>query len=66
MSSAIRIVPKIKGNIIGIFAYVPATGQIRQVAAIETPNDCQMNDDMALAEEICKAYRKRIHKSVNT
>ena len=43
---------------------MPSTGQSRQVATIETPSDYQTNDDVLLAEEICKAYRKRINKSI--
>ncbi len=61
-----KLVPKIKGNMIGLFVYVPSTEQSRQVALVETPNDYQLNDDMELAEEICKAYRKRMNKSINT
>ena len=66
MANAIRVIPKIRGNIIGIFLNMPATGQSRQVATIETPNDYQTSDDVVLAEEICKAYRKRINKSITT
>lgn len=45
---------------------MPSTGQSRQVITAETPNDYQANDDMALAEEICRAYRKRMNKSITT
>ena len=62
---AFKLVPKIKDNMIGIFMVVPSWGQSRQVILIETPSDYQLNDDMELAEEICKAYRKRINKSIN-
>lgn len=65
MAAKLRVIPKIKGNLIGIFLYMPATGQTRQVVTVETPNDYQPNDDVALAEEICKAYRKRLNRSVN-
>lgn len=64
MANSIRVIPKIRGNLIGIFLYMPSTGQSRQVATIETPSDYQTNDDVLLAEEICKAYRKRINKSI--
>lgn len=60
-----KIVPKIKDNVIGIFLVVPTLGQSRQIVLLETPNDYQLNDDMELAEEICKAYRKRLNKSIN-
>lgn len=66
MANAIRIIPKIRGNVIGIFLHMPTTGQSRQVITVETPNDYQTNDDVVLAEEICKAYRKRINKSITT
>lgn len=66
MANGFRIVPKINGNRIGIFLYMPSTGQSRQVIMAETPNDYQANDDMALAEEICRAYRKRMNKSITT
>ena len=64
MATKLRVIPKISGNIIGVFFYMPSTGQTRQVATIETPNDFQTNDDVVLAEEICKAYRKRLNKSI--
>lgn len=66
MAGTFRVVPKINGNHIGIFIIMQSTGENRQVGLIETPNDYQVNDDMALAEEICKLYRKRVRKSVNT
>ncbi len=65
MANGLRVVPKIDGNIIGIFMHMPSTGETRQVAMIETPIDYQLNDNMELAEEVCKAYRKRINKSIN-
>lgn len=60
-----KMVPKIKDNVIGIFLVAPSLGQSRQVILMETPNDYQLNDDMELAEEICRAYRKRLNKSIN-
>lgn len=65
MAAKVRVIPKVRGNLIGIFIYMPSTGQSRQVATVETPSDYQTNDDVVLAEEICKAYRKRINKSIN-
>lgn len=59
-----RVVPKINGNLIGLFIVMPSTGQCRQVALIECPTDDQMNDNVELAETVCNAYRKRIRKSV--
>lgn len=66
MATKLRVIPKIRGNVIGIFLHMPSTGQSRQVITVETPNDYQTNDDVILAEEICKAYRKRINKSIIT
>lgn len=65
MAGRLRVIPKIKGNFIGIFVYMPSTGQTKQVATVETPNDFQASDDAVLAEEICKAYRKRLNRSVS-
>ncbi len=59
-----RIVPKISNNLIGLFVVSPSTGENRQVALIECPADRQMNDNVELAEEISRAYRKRLRKSV--
>ena len=60
----LRIVPKISNNLIGIFICIPSTGERRQVALVECPNDNQLNDNIELADTICKAYRKRLNKSV--
>lgn len=59
-----RIVPKIDGNLIAVYIYRPSTGESRQVALIECPTDNQMNDSMELANEFCKAYRKRLNRSI--
>lgn len=59
-----RVVPKINNNLIAIYVCVPATGESRQVALIECPNDNQLGDNVELADEISKIYRKRLNKSV--
>ena len=59
-----RVVPKIDNNRIAIFVVLASTGHTRQVAYLEVPNDCQMNDNVELANEICQAYRKRMRKSL--
>lgn len=63
-NTSFRLVPKIEGNKIGIFLAVPSTGQSRQVAYLEVPDDCQLNDNVELADAVCKAYRKRLNKSI--
>ena len=64
MAKGFKLVPKINGNMIAVFLVLPSTGESRQVALVECPNDSQMNDNVMLAEEICKAYRKRLNKSI--
>ena len=32
----------------------------RQVALVECPNDNQLNDNVELADELCRTYRKRL------
>ena len=64
MAKGFKLVPKINGNMIAVFLVLPSTGESRQVALAECPNDSQMNDNVMLAEEICKAYRKRLNKSI--
>ncbi len=64
MAKGFKLVPKINGNIIAVFLVLPSTGESRQVALVECPNDSQMNDNMELADTICKAYRKRLNKSI--
>ncbi len=59
-----RVVPKINGNIIGIYVYMPASGQTRQVALIECPADDQMGDNVELAEAVKNAYKRRLRKSL--
>lgn len=63
-NTSFRLVPKIEGNKIGIFLVVPSMGQSRQVAYLEVLDDCQLNDNMELANEVCTAYRKRLRKSI--
>ncbi|MCM1118079.1 MAG: hypothetical protein NC543_01780 [bacterium] len=63
-TKSFRVVPKINNNLIAIFVCVPATGESRQVALIECPNDNQLSDNVELAEELCKIYRKRLNKSI--
>ncbi len=60
----IRVVPKISGNMIGIYVYMPASGQTRQVALIECPADDQMGDNVELAEAVKGAYKRRLRKSL--
>lgn len=60
----IRVVPKISNNLIAVYICIPSTGESRQVALVECPNDNQLNDNVELADEICRAYRKRINKSI--
>ena len=64
MAKGFKLVPKINGNMIAVFLVLPSTGESRQVALVECPNDNQMNDNMELADTICKAYRKRLNKSI--
>lgn len=63
-NTSFRLVPKIEGNKIGIFLVAPSMRQSRQVAYLEVPDDCQLNDNMELANEVCTAYRKRLRKSI--
>ena len=60
----IRVVPKISNNLIAVYICIPSTGESRQVALVECPNDNQLNDNVDLADEICRTYRKRINKSI--
>ena len=60
----IRVVPKISNNLIAVYICIPSTGESRQVALVECPNDNQLNDNVELADEICRTYRKRINKRV--
>ena len=60
----IRVVPKISNNLIAVYICIPSTGESRQVALVECPNDNQLNDNVELAGEICRTYRKRINKSI--
>ncbi len=60
----IRVVPKISNNLIAVYICIPSTGESRQVALVECPNDNQLNDNVELADEICRTYRKRINKSI--
>lgn len=59
-----RVVPKINNNLIAVYVCVPVTGENRQVALIECPNDNQLGDNVELADEISKIYRKRLNKSI--
>ena len=40
----IRVVPKISNNLIAVYICIPSTGESRQVALVECPNDNQLND----------------------
>ena len=60
----IRVVPKISNNLLAVYICIPSTGESRQVALVECPNDNQLNDNVELADEICRTYRKRINKSI--
>ena len=50
MAIKLRVIPKINGNMIGVFVHIPATGESRQVALVECPNDNQLNDNVELAD----------------
>lgn len=63
-TKSFRVVPKINNNLIAIFVCMPATGESRQVALVECPNDNQLGDNVELADMICTAYRKRLNKSI--
>ena len=60
----IRVVPKISNNLIAVYICIPSTGESRQVALVECPNDNQLNDNVELADELCRTYRKRLNKSI--
>ena len=60
----IRVVPKISNNLIAVYICIPSTGESRQVALVECPNDNQLNHNVELADELCKTYRKRLNKSI--
>jgi len=49
---------------IGIYVYMPASNQTRQVALIECPLDDQMGDNVELAEAVKDAYKRRLRKSL--
>ncbi len=56
----IRVVPKISNNLIAVYICIPSTGESRQVALVECPNDNQLNDNVELADELCKVYLKSV------
>ena len=56
MAKNFRIVHKISNNLIAIYVCVPATGESRQVALVECPNDSQLGDNVELADVLCTAY----------
>lgn len=60
----IRVVPKISNNLIAVYICIPSTGESRQVALVECPNDSQLGDNVELADVLCTAYRKRLNKSI--
>ena len=60
----LRVVPKIIGNKIGIFVTSPSTGETIQVGLITCPDDNQLSDSVELANELCRAYGKRLRKSI--
>ena len=55
MAKNFRIVHKISNNLIAIYVCVPATGESRQVALVECPNDSQLGDNVELADVLCTA-----------
>ena len=58
-----RIVPKFRGNLMDVGIDMP-NGDARVIARVNFPNDGQHVDDIACAEEICVALKKRIRKSI--
>ncbi len=64
MAKNFRVIHKISNNLIGIYVHIPSTGESRQVALVECPNDCQLGDNVELADMLCTAYRKRLNKSI--
>ena len=62
----IRVVPKISNNLIAVYICIPSTGESRQVALVECPNDNQLNDNVELADELCKEQSKAFLNYVRT
>lgn len=62
MSVNFRLVPKFNNNLLVIICEY--NGDIRVIAQIILPNDNQIADNVAVANEICAILKKRIRKSV--
>lgn len=62
--SGFRIVPKMAGNIVEFYLVLQATNETRKIGMIEVPHDNQINDNLELAQEVCRFLSKRIRKSV--
>ena len=59
-----RLVPKmIDAGSFGIWI-VLSNGESKQIGYFLVPSDAQFNDNLYLADEICKAMRTRIRKSI--
>lgn len=62
MSVNFRLIPKFNENVLVIiYEY---NGDIRPIAQVLLPNDHQISDNVAVANEICAILKKRIRKSV--
>lgn len=64
MKSNFKVVPKLHQNVLCILA-VCSNGTGKEIGRVIFPNDFQVNDNVACAEEICTAIRKRIRKSIS-
>ena len=63
MRNGFDLVAKYDRNVMGIFCVLP-NGEYRQILHCIFPNDCQMGDNVRVAEEIIPILRKRIRRSL--
>lgn len=63
MKQNFRLVKKFRQNEIGIFI-VLQSGEVIMIARIVCPDDNQLGDNVALADEILPALQKRLKRSL--
>lgn len=63
MKRSFDLIAKYDKNVMGIFIVLP-NGEYKQILHCIFPNDCQMGDNVQVAEAIIPILRKRIRRSL--
>lgn len=64
MNSNFKLVPKFEGNIMVIYFVLP-NGENRQILQCMFPDDRQLRENIAAADEIISILRRRIKRSLD-